>query len=110
MLYWKCENKECADYGKEIIEVRPMFKYTDKGTTPINIPYCKTCGKQMGYREELPESDGEINVAFASFNSKTNEDKADILKKRYKKSIEKEDINEKIRLKREQVTKNFFGQ
>lgn len=35
MIYWKCENKECTEFGKEIIETRPMFKYTDKGTVPI---------------------------------------------------------------------------
>ena len=59
MLYWKCENKECKEFGKEILEIRPMFKYTEKGTIPINIPYCKCCGQQMGYREELPENDGD---------------------------------------------------
>jgi hypothetical protein len=109
MLYWKCENKDCEQFGKEIIEVKPMFKYTSNGTVPIDIPYCKCCGKQMGYREELPESDGEINVAFASFNSMSNEDKSTMLKKRYKEGIKK-DIDEKIRVKREQVTKSFFGQ
>ena len=85
MIYWKCENKECTEFGKEIIETRPMFKYTNNGTVPINIPYCKVCGKQMGYREELPESEGDINVAFASFGSQSNENKAFILKDRYKK-------------------------
>lgn len=43
----------------------------------------------MGYREELPESEGDINVAFASFGSQSNENKASILKARYKKGIEK---------------------
>ena len=73
-----------------------MFKYTDKGTVPINIPYCKVCGKQMGYREELPESEGDINVAFASFGSQSNENKASILKDRYKKGLEKDGITQKF--------------
>lgn len=48
MIYWKCENKECTEFGKEIIETRPMFKYTNNGTVPINIPYCKVCGNRWG--------------------------------------------------------------
>ena len=109
MIYWKCENKECTEFGKETIETNPMFKYIDKGTVPINIPYCKACGKQMGYREELPESDGDINVAFASFGSQSNENKASILKDRYKKGLEKDGISEIIKAKRDKMTKDFFG-
>lgn len=109
MIYWKCENKECTEFGKEIIETRPMFKYTNNGTVPINIPYCKVCGKQMGYREKLPESEGDINVAFASFGSQSNENKASILKARYKKGLEKDGVSEMIKAKREKVTKDFFG-
>ena len=109
MLYWKCENKDCEEFGKEILEMRPKFRYTEKGTEPIDIPYCKCCGNQMGYREELPESDGEINVAFASFNSKSDGDKAYMLKKRYKENLKKENIDEKIKDVREKATKKFFG-
>lgn len=110
MLYWKCENKECKEFGKEILEIKPMFKYTEKGAIPINIPYCKCCERQMGYREELPKSEGNINVSFMSFNSKSNEDKASVLKKRYKENNKKENVEEKIRYKREQMTKQFFGE
>lgn len=109
MIYWKCENKECTEFGKETIETNPMFKYTDKGTVPINVPYCKVCGKQMGYREELPESEGDINVAFASFGSQSNENKASILKDRYKKGLEKDGISEVIKTKRDKMIKDFFG-
>lgn len=63
----------------------------------------------MGYREELPESEGDINVAFASFGSQSNENKASILKARYKKGLEKDGVSEMIKAKREKVTKDFFG-
>lgn len=63
----------------------------------------------MGYREELPESEGDINVAFASFGSQSNENKVSILKARYKKGLEKDGVSEMIKAKREKVTKDFFG-
>ena len=64
----------------------------------------------MGYREELPKNEGDINISFMSFNSKSNEDKASILKKRYKENAKKEGVEDKIRYKREQMTKQFFGE
>lgn len=109
MLYWKCENQECEKFGQEILETRPMFKYTENGTIPINIPYCKCCGDQMGYREELPKDEGDINVTYSSFNAKSDSDKASLLKKRYREANKKEGIEEKIRYKREKATKDFFG-
>lgn len=110
MLYWKCENEKCKNFGEEILEINPVFKYTENGTIPINIPYCKCCGQQMGYREELPKNEGDINISFMSFNSKSNEDKASVLKKRYKENAKKENVEDKIRYKREQMTKQFFGE
>lgn len=110
MLYWKCENEKCKNFGEEILEINPIFKYTENGTVPINIPYCKCCGQQMGYREELPKNEGDINISFMSFNSKSNEDKALVLKKRYKENAKKEGVEDKIRYKREQMTKQFFGE
>lgn len=111
MIYWKCVNAECEEFGNEILEPKPMFKYSPLGTVPTNIPYCKKCGRQMDYREELPTQEGPISVNFASFNSKSNEDKAHILKKRYKDGVKKENvIQDVIKEKREQVTKQFFGQ
>lgn len=110
MLYWKCENKECKKFEEEVLEIKPTFKYTENGTVPINIPYCKCCGQQMGYREELPKNEGDINISFMSFNSKSNEDKASVLKKRYKENAKKENVEDKIRYKREQMTKQFFGE
>lgn len=109
MIYWKCENEECEKHGEEIIEATPMFKYTPNGTVPINIPYCKSCGKQMGYREELPVQEGPINIGFAKFNSMSDGDKATMLKTRYKEGLKKEDIQDRIKAKREQATKSFFG-
>lgn len=110
MLYWKCENEKCKNFEEEILEINPIFKYTENGTVPINIPYCKCCGQQMGYREELPKNEGDINISFMSFNSKSNEDKASVLKKRYKENAKKEGVEDKIRYKREQMTKQFFGE
>lgn len=110
MLYWKCENEKCKNFGEEILEINPIFKYTENGTVPINIPYCKCCGQQMGYREELPKNEGDVNISFMSFNSKSNEDKALVLKKRYKENAKKEGVEDKIRYKREQMTKQFFGE
>ena len=110
MLYWKCENEKCKNFGEEILEINPIFKYTENGTVPINIPYCKCCGQQMGYREELPKNEGDINISFMSFNSKSNEDKASVLKNRYKENAKKEGVEDKIRYKREQMTKQFFGE
>lgn len=110
MLFWKCENEKCEQFEKEILEVKPRFKYTEKGTIPTDIPYCKCCGKQMGYREVLPESNGEINVAFASFNSMSNESKSSMLKQRYKDGLKKDHIDEKIKDVRDKAAKQFFGE
>ncbi len=108
MVYVWCNNEACSNYAKEDILVKAQFKYENGETILSNIPRCPACGKEMFYREELQKGNG-INVGFTSFNSKSNEDKADILKKRYNDNIKKENINEVIKNKRERATKQFFG-
>lgn len=109
MLYWKCKNKNCINYDKKIIETKPMFKYTPQGTIPINIPYCKECGEEMGYEEVLPKTEGDINVSFGKFKSMSSEDKSNVLKKRYKNNLNQKELQHSIEQKRLDVTKKFFG-
>lgn len=107
-IFWKCENEKCNRYGKEILAVSYRAKYNERmELIPIDIPHCPECGKEYGYREELPKQEGDININYASFNSKSNEEKAFVLKKRYKDSI-KNTINETINEKRKQISKSFF--
>ena len=35
MLYWKCENEKCKNFGEEILEINPIFKYTENG--PVGL-------------------------------------------------------------------------
>lgn len=109
MVYVWCNNEACSNYAKEDILVKAQFKYENGKTVLSNIPRCPICGKEMFYREEYLKKEGSIDVAFTSFNSKSSEDKADILKKRYNDNIKKENIDEVIKNKREKVTKQFFG-
>lgn len=109
MIYWKCKNKECEEYGKKILETKPMFKYTDRGTEPINIPYCKKCGKEMGYEEILPKQEGPINISFGKFNSMSTTDKASVLKKRYRDNLNEKELKHTIEQKRLDATKKYLG-
>lgn len=108
MIYVWCNNEACSNHAKEDILVKAEFKYENGETVLSNIPRCPICGKEMSYREELRKGNG-INVSFTSFNSKSNEDKASMLKKRYRDNLKKENISEVIKHKREQATKHFFG-
>lgn len=108
MIYVWCDNEACSNHAKEDILVKAEFKYKDGEMVLSNIPRCPICGKEMSYREEWQKGNG-INVGFSSFNSKSNEDKASILKQRYRDNLKKEDISEVIKYKREQATKQFFG-
>lgn len=107
-IYWKCKNKDCKQFGKEVLAVSYRMGYNkEMKLVPIEIPPCPECGEEFDYREVLPEQKGDININYSSFNSKSNEEKASVLKKRYKDGI-KNTIDETIREKRNQVTKSFF--
>jgi len=78
MSNFKCENKECENFDK--IEFYSKVKYIFKNNELIPEIFCVKCNKRL--LEIKEERKGDINIYVATFNSKSDQEKRDILKKR----------------------------
>lgn len=80
MARFKCKNKDCSKYDKEISEAKVKWIWSDKvGGLAHNIK-CIECRHLLSHIKE--ESTGVSNVFFAKFNSLSPKEKKEVLKKR----------------------------
>ena len=80
MARFRCNNDKCKLYQEIIRRDQVRWKFDEKINKLNHEQKCEDCGSQLEYIPE--ETNGEINVYFASFGSQSPERKKEILKKR----------------------------
>ena len=80
MARFKCNNDNCKLYQEIVHRDQVRWKFDEKINKLNHEQKCEDCGFQLEHIKE--ETNGEINVYFASFGSQSPERKKEILKKR----------------------------
>ena len=80
MARFKCNNDKCKLYQEIVHRDQVRWRFDEKINKLNHEQKCEDCGSQLEYIEE--ETNGQINVYFASFGSQSPERKKEILKKR----------------------------
>lgn len=111
MIKMWCNHVGCQAYQNGEVEYTGKKTYVmDKEGHLVlsNIPKCPLCGHQYFYREILP---AELpNISIGEFKMMAPGQKQEMLKKRYLDIGKKEDVQGKIKEKREKTIKKFFGE
>ena len=80
MARFRCNNDKCKLYQEIVHRDQVRWKFDEKINKLNHEQKCEDCSSQL---EFIPEqTNGEINVHFASFGSQSPERKKEILKKR----------------------------
>lgn len=107
MLKWFCENEECSEYMKLVPHTGKLTYVFRNGTLiPATIKRCPVCGKEMSYKDE--KNTEMPNLKVGTFSGMSNEQKADVLKKRAALHNKKPEVQEQIKRNREKVMKNMI--
>ena len=97
MSRFKCVNKECPVFEKEIVIGRTswILDPVKKVMVPRNRITCVECGGEMEYVKE----EGEISVNFLQFDSLSSSEKKEMIHKRSVEHFKKKDKGDLERLK-----------
>lgn len=107
MAKFFCENPDCPGYRKTILGHKVKYVLKEGKLVPTSTPKCKDCGEYLALIEER---NTEIpNFGIGEFNGMSNEQKAEVLKKRHIEHTKTSKTQEEMKFHRDRTLDRFFN-